>query len=859
MFPWLGKTQLLNSLLNNWCSNLQNSSSMIGNYFLLAFRNLLKQRGYALVNIFGLAVGLGAAMYIMLYVRDELTFDRMHPNAENLYRIGMSLQLPNGEVQTGGYSPAGWDNYIKSNYEGIDAITSFIERGMPTSIHYIPRDKIVLTEDILWAEPSITEILSMPVVKGAAANPLKEINSMMLTESAARNIFGDEDPIGKMLTVSNMFATNNQKVEMMVTALIKDFPSNTHVDPKYIFNIFALKPFNENLESRLNSSMGNSNDQFWSSSFFVCSDEKKIATILTDLQKKANEIDFGPDTQFKFTPLVRKITDVHFDKDVMWSTHKSVDIKYIFGFITIAFLILMVACINYINLATAKAGARGREIGLRKTFGGIRQQLFFQFMMESFVLVVLSASLAILLVILLMPQFNTLTQKVFSYVHVFNTEMLLIIGAVVLTVTIMAGSYPALFVSGFQPAAVLKGKFAFGKGPNIFRQVLTTIQFGVAVILLSGTFIVVNQMDLMRYSKLNEAGNQIVSVRYGGFTGPATDAQYRSYKSLILQDPQIEDVTLANHLPRQDNFPGMNMKFKFPDFSDQEFDWFQINGDYNFPQTFNLKIIAGRTFDPGNVADTMAILLNESSVRTLNTTPEEIIGKEVIRPVVATNFGQPDSTQLPVHGIVIGVIEDFPFRSANYKIDPLGIAPKPHVQDRIIYVRLPAEKMGQKIADLEQKWKQVFPNYGFDYWFIDYEFGRMYENEVRVAALTEKFSWLAILVACVGLYGLAAFMAEQRTKEIGIRKTMGASNSRILWLLLKVFGKLLLIASIIGVPLTYLLSRNWLENFVYRTPLSATVFVGALLVIALITLITVGYETLKAAMANPINAIRHEG
>jgi len=832
---------------------------MIANYFLLAFRNLLKQRGYALVNIIGLAIGLGATMYILLYVRDELTFDRMHPNAENLYRIGISLQAPNGEVNTGGYSPAGWDNYIKSNYEGIDAITSFIERGMPTSIHYIPTDKIVLTEDIFWAEPSITEILSIPVVKGAKINPLKEINSMMLTESAARNIFGDEDPVGKMLTVSNVFATNNQKVEMLITAVIKDFPSNTHLDPKYIFNIFALKPFNENMEDRMNTSMGNGNNQFWSASFFVCNDEKKIATILADLQNQANKIDFGPDTQFKFTPLVRKITDVHFDKDVMWSNRKSVDIKYIYVFITIAFLILVVACINYINLATAKAGARGREIGLRKTFGGIRQQLFFQFMMESFVLVILSTVLAILLAVLLIPQFNTLTQKTFSYVHLFNSEMLLIIGAVVLTVTVMSGSYPALFVSGFQPAAVLKGKFAFGKGPNIFRQVLTTIQFGVAVILLSGTFIVVNQMDLMRYSKLNESGDQIVSIRYGGFSGTATDAQYRSYKSIIQQDPQLQDVTLANHLPRQDNFPGMNMKFKFPDFSDQEFDWYQINGDYNFPQTFNLKIIAGRTFDTKNVADTMAILLNESAVRSLNTTSDEIIGKEVIRPVVSTNFGEVDSTQRPVHGIVIGVVEDFPFRSANYKIDPLGIAPKPHLNDRIIYVRLPAKDMGQKITELEQKWKQVFPNYGFDYWFIDQEFGRMYENEVRVANLTEKFSWLAILVACVGLYGLAAFMAEQRTKEIGIRKTMGASNSLILWLLLKVFGKLLLIASIIGVPLTYLLSRNWLENFVYRTPLSATVFVGALLVIALITLITVGYETLKAAMANPIKAIRHEG
>ena len=274
--------------------------------------------------------------------------------------------------------------------------------------------------------------------------------------------------------------------------------------------------------------------------------------------------------------------------------------------------------------------------------------------------------------------------------------------------------------------------------------------------------------------------------------------------------------------------------------------------------TFNLTIIAGRNFDSNNVADSASILLNESAVRSLNTTPEAIIGTEVVRPLIAGSFGPPDTTQLPVHGRVIGVVENFPYRSAKYKIEPAGIAPKPHRDNRIIYVWLPAENMEQKLADLEKKWKQVFANYGFEYWFVDDAFNRMYANEVRVAALTEKFSWLAILVACVGLYGLASFMAERRTKEIGIRKTMGASNSQILLLLLKVFGKLLLIASII-VPVAYFLSRNWLESFVYRTPLSATVFGGALLVVAVITLITVGYETVKAATVNPIKAIRYEG
>src|SRR5688572_8436940 len=372
---------------------------MIANYILLTLRNLFKQRGYALVNTFGLAVGLGAAIYILLYVRDELTFDRMHPNVENLYRIGMWYQGPDGEVGGGPYSPAGWDNYIQSNYQDIGAISSFIERGMPTSLHYVSKDKIVLTEDILWAEPSLPEMLFIPIVKGAQNNPLKEINSIMLTESAARDIFGNDEPVGQILTVSNMFATGGQKVELLVTAVMKDFPSNTHLDPKYIANIFALKPFNENLENRLNTSMGNDNNAFWSASFFICKDESKIETIMSDLQKRANQINLGQNSDFKLKPLVRKISDVHFDKEISWSLHKSVDIKYIYVFVTIALMILMVACINYINLATAKSASRAREIGLRKTFGGFRKQLFFQFMLESFFLVLISALIAVLFVV----------------------------------------------------------------------------------------------------------------------------------------------------------------------------------------------------------------------------------------------------------------------------------------------------------------------------------------------------------------------------------------------------------------------------------------------------------------------------
>ena len=831
---------------------------MIFNYFLLAFRNIIKQRGFAIVNMLGLAVGLASALFILLYVKDELTFDTMHPKAASTYRMGFTVQLPNGEIQSEPLAPAGWDNYIQANYEGIEGITSYESMGMPTSIHYEAKDRIILTEEIIWAESTITEIIHLPIVKGNGKNPLKEINSFILTEAAARELFGDEDPINKTVSISHEWATRQKKVEMMVTAVVKDLPSNSHVTPKYIANILALKPFTPELENLLNTSMGDGNNYF-TQSYFICSDEKKIPMIQTDLQKRANDLVVKNHWDIKLTPIIRKITDVHFDNSMDWTIdHKTADIKYIYVFITIAFLILMVACINYINLSTAKSASRAREIGLRKAFGGIRRQLFFQFMLESFVLVLISSVIAILLVIFFTPQFNDLTGKTFTLAHILNGPMLVIIGGVVLLVTLLAGSYPALFVSGFEPATVLKGKFAFRKGATVFRQFLTTLQFIVAVTLLTGTVIIVRQMDLLKNSKLNEAGKQIVSIRFGGFSGPTPNDKYLIFKNTVLADPEVENMTLANHLPRLNFFGPINMQMQFPEINEEKHEWFQLNGDYDFPKTFDLKIIAGRDFDPKNVSDSSAILLNMAAVSALHLTPQEVIGKAVVRPDYVMGYSRRDTTKAPVTGLVIGVVEDFPYRSMHKKIDPLAIAPKPHTVDRIIHVRLPAGKMSEKIQNMELTWKKIFPGFGFDYWFINEEFGRMYENETKVAGLTENFSWLAILITCVGLYGLASFMSQQRTKEIGIRKTMGASSLQILVLLLSVFGKLLLIASVIALPVAYYVSNQWLQSFEYRTSLSVVVFSGAIGLIVIITLVTVGYESLRASLSNPVKALRHE-
>ncbi|MFM7855295.1 MAG: ABC transporter permease, partial [Flammeovirgaceae bacterium] len=368
------------------------------------------------------------------------------------------------EKEAAPYAPAGWDNYLQANFPGIGGITSYTSWGMPTSIQYVAKDRILLTEELIWAESSITDLIYLPIRKGDSQKPLKGINSIVLTESAAKELFGDDDPLNQMVTVVHNWATQGKKVEMMVTAIIKDLPSNSHVRPRFVANILALKPFMPDLENLLNTSMADGNNNLFTQSYFVCNDATRIPAILDDMQKKVDAIIAKNKWDVKFKPVIRKITDVHFDSEMDWTIdHKTADIKYMYVFITIAVLILVVACINYVNLSTAKSAGRAREIGLRKTFGGIRSELFLQFMLESFVLVMMAATLAVFLVVVLSPQFNYLTGKTFTFWHIFNPTMLLILFGVIVLVTIVAGSYPALFVSGFQPATVLKGKFAFRK------------------------------------------------------------------------------------------------------------------------------------------------------------------------------------------------------------------------------------------------------------------------------------------------------------------------------------------------------------------------------------------------------------
>jgi len=383
-----------------------------------------------------------------------------------------------------------------------------------------------------------------------------------------------------------------------------------------------------------------------------------------------------------------------------------------------------------------------------------------------------------------------------------------------------------------------------GFGAEVFRKTLVAIQYTVSMVLIISTLIVIRQMDHMQHSKLNEQGSQLLSIRYGGI---APQEKFAAFKNAVLQDKDIEYVTMANHLPRLNFFGWIGAVVKFPEFQDKEMQWNQLNVDFDFPKTYQLEFVAGRDFMAENTGDSSAMILNEAAVKVLNQPIEKIIGATVV-----------DVNNNNRSFRVIGVVKDFPYRSMHQVIEPLILNPRLHSVDRIAYVKLPVGKFQEKIEYIEDTWKEIYPDVGFDYWFVSDEFSRMYVAEERVSSLAKGFAVLAILITALGIFGLASYTAEQKTKEVGIRKVLGAAVKQVVGMFLIVFLKIFLIASVIAVPVAYFMAEYWLEGFAYRSPVSPLIFVLSLFGLWFITLVTVGYETWRAAISNPVNSLRTE-
>ena len=819
---------------------------MLRNYLLITLRNFQRQKLFSILNMFGLALGLASAILIFLYVSDELQYDNMHPYTRDTYRIGSTFRNNDGRVFENEVSPGYWSKQLRDVRSEVLYATRIDNIGYPTCLHDKITDKIILTEKIKWAEPGFDKIVAFHLLKGNQDRMFDNPNSMVMSETGARKLFGNIDPIGKIVTVKHSFATRNRELDVLVTGVYQDNPANSHFKPLYIINLNAMRAVqNENFDEYIEGRTLR-NAEFFESYVVLKpgADVTKVQEWLQTLAAEMTQSDSGAAAAgWNMTAFVRNVPDLHFDDKIQWEYGFQGDKKYLAIFSAVAILILLIACINYMNLATARSTRRAKEVGLRKSLGSKRKEIATQFFIESSLTTVGSLLIALVLVVIFLQPFNQLAHKSFTISSLVDPYMIGIVAAIVLFVAFISGSYPAIYLSGFKPVKVLKSQVVSGKGAELFRKSLVTVQYTVSLVLIIATFVVIRQMDHMQRTTLNKQGDQLLSIRYGGI---APQNKFQAFKQAVLQDPEIEHVTMANHLPRLDYFGWIGARVKFPDFQDKELQWKQLCMDWDFPKTYKLELVAGRDFDASSTTDSSSVLLNEAAVRVLHQPLEKIIGASVQHLDDSSTY------------TVIGVVKDFPYQSMHQTIEPLLLNPKVHPIDRIAYIKLPAGKFQEKIQSIEKTWRAIFPNTGFDYWFVSDEFNRMYQAENRVSAISKSFAVLALLITALGVFGLASYTAEQKTKEVGIRKVLGANVQQVVIMFVWLFVKIFLIACVLAVPVAYLLADNWLSGFVYRSTMSPMIFVDALLGVLTITLLTVTYETWKAARVNPVHSLRSE-
>ncbi|WP_020527500.1 ABC transporter permease [Flexithrix dorotheae] len=811
---------------------------MIKNYITIALRTFSKQKGFALINICGLAIGLASSIFIFLYVIDELSYDSIHPFSQDTYRMGYHLKTEDGDEYDSPGVPGVWPKEMKNQIPEVLEFARTLWVGYPVSIENSEKEKIILTEELFWTDKTFPKVLHFPILRGNSEFVFEHPNSVVINKTEAQKLFGDENPIGKMINLKHPRITDGQPLSVKITGIMDDYPSNSHIKPKYLVNLESLRPIlGEDYDNYFET---NWNDGYLEA-YFVLKEGTPInqvkATFNQILQSNLNE------ESANVSLIFRKLTDIHFDNEIMWSLEGSGDFDYVLIFGTIALLILIIACINYMNLATARSAKRAKEVGLRKAFGSTKNQLMLQFFNESLITTIFALILSLFLVLVFMPHFNEMAEKSFSFTSLFNPLIIYSLIGIILFVAIVSGSYPAIYLSSFKPVEVLKSKFVAGKPAEMFRKGLVIVQFSITLILIICTGLIMKQMSFIQNSKLNENGEQIVSIRYGG-TAPAE--KYESLKNQLLQDASLEHVTIGNHLPRQNYFGGIHSNFQFPEIKEEEVHWSQLSVDFDFPKTYNLEFVNGRDFSKDIETDSNAFILNEVAVKHLGISTEEILNT-----TVKTKKGQ-------LTGSVIGVVKDFPYRSIHQNIGPLVISARPHPMDKIVYVKLPKGKFQEKLEFIEATWKNVLPGIGFDHWFLSEEFGKMYQTERRMANLSKNFAILAISIGCLGLFGLASYLAERRTKEIGIRKVMGATVFQMLLLLFSTFSFLIFISALIAIPSSYFLMSNWMQNFAYNVGLDWLIFGLAILFVFILTIVTVGYESLKASLANPVDAIRQD-
>ena len=810
---------------------------MFNNYIKTSIRNLLKHKGYSFINIVGLAIGLASALLILLFVQDELSYDKFHEKSEQIYRVYLNGKIASDELVVAvSCAPMG-ATMVKDYPEVLSSTRLFTFGGDPV-VRF--EEKNLVVEKYYYTDSTFFDVFSVNFLRGAPVNALNRANTVVITNEMAEIFFGKEDPLGKSIKVGN------DQTDFEITGVVEKFPKNSHFQFNMLASYITMRE------------MANSN--FWVSNnnyTYILLQEDFPAEQLQAKMPEMVEKYVGPQLQMfsntsfddfleagnKYGYILQPLKKIHLFSDLQYEIEPGGNIKTVYIFSIIAFFLILIAAINFMNLATAKSAGRAREVGIRKVSGSYRSQLILQFLIESIILSFVSLLIALILVELFLPAFNNLAGKQLSFIFTGDWSFLPYIIGLGIFVGFLAGSYPAFYLASFKPTKVLKGTIQTGMKGGKMRSALVAFQFTIAIFLIISTIVVYNQMNYVQNKDLgyNKKDLLIIERAY------ALQDQRNAFKEEISQSPSIEMISQTNNMP---SFLHGNTAFRPEGSTPDEIRATNLYyTDENFQNTLDIKLTEGRWFSKDMPGDSLAVVLNKSAVKAYGY--EDPIGKKILQ----IGAGR-DTTDLAMK--IIGVVDDFHYESLHQTIQPLIIGFNRNRFASYFAVRIHPDNYQTALKFIEDKWNTMVTDQPIEYTFLEDALKTNYNDDKNEGVIFAIFALLAIFVSSLGLFGLASFTTEQRTKEIGIRKVMGSSITQVVGLLTKEIIVLLIISSVVSWPLAWYFMNNWLQNFAFKTKLGIHIFLIASIIAFVVALLTTGFQAYIAARTNPANSLRYE-
>lgn len=782
---------------------------MLKNYFKIAIRSLLKNKLFSFINIFGLALGMSCSLLIGLWVKDEISFNRFYPEVENLYFVHSASDW-HGQKNVGIATPSPWTDAIEKEVPEVDAITKVT---WPKNLLVKVGEKSI-KEDGIYASADFFKVFPTPFLEGNASNAIKDLGSIAISKKLADKYFGNNSAVGKTIKLDNA-------KDLIVSAVFQDIPRNASERFDWIVN-FKVQ------EQDWMKWWGNSSFKTYARLQPKANPAHAEAIMRQVIKKNA------PKDLVSF-PLIQPLTDLYLHGEFENLKPSGGRIEYVRIFSIVAIFILLIACVNFMNLATARSVKRAKEVGVRKVVGAERKYLIVQFLGESLIVSSLAAILALVFVMALLPAFNEIVEKNMTLTG-DPIQWLSFLGLICVT-GMVAGSYPALFLSGLQPIRILKGKLTFNNSSAYLRKGLVVFQFGLSIFLIVGMLVIGRQMNYIQNTKL---GLSRENVLYIPLEGDLND-KLEVFRQQIINAPSVLSATTTQALPTNIMSTSGDLDWTG---RDQNLDNNVAAAfvGYDFSKTMNIKMLSGRDFSKDFAADTANYIINEAAARMMKMS--DPVGKQV-------KFWMGKGT-------IVGLMKDFHLNSFHEAIRPLILVHYKGLNTEYMMVRTRPGQTQQALTQVEKIAKEFNPNYPFTYHFLDEDYERMYRSEMIVNTLIQYFGVLAIIISCLGLLGLAAFTAEQRTKEIGIRKVLGANVASVVSLLSKDFVKLVVISIVLATPLSWYIMNKWLNDFIYHIDITWEIFAIAGILALAIALFTVSFQSIKAALLNPVKSLQTE-